>query len=67
LRDAPKTPGACAVSDDLPCLFRCSLPDVSVVEGRDDRILLGSASDPLAAEACTVAILERGLFLMDEP
>jgi hypothetical protein len=67
LRDAPNTSGACAASEDFPCLFRCSLPDTSVVEERDERILLGGASDPLAAEARAVAILERGLFLMDEP
>lgn len=67
LSDGPDTSGARADSEDDPSLFRCSLPDISVVEERDERILLGGASDPLAAEARAVAILERGLFLMDEP
>lgn len=67
LRDTPEACGACAASEDLSCLFRCSFPDISFVDERDERILLRGTNDPLVAEARAVAIVERGWFLMEEP
>lgn len=58
--NAPDIFDACAVSEALACLPRDSFPDTLFGDERDERILPGASSDPLAAEARAEAGFKEG-------